>query len=116
MERHRAGRLVGRDLELDTFDRLLVDLTDGRGGQLVLVTGEPGIGKSSILDEVGRRADQVGLGVLRAGCWEGEAPSYWPWHQLLRDLRDLGGLPESGPAVQMLDDAGGREHGRHREF
>jgi tetratricopeptide (TPR) repeat protein len=116
MERHRAGRLVGRDLELGTVDRLLANLADGHGGQLVLVTGEPGIGKSSLLDEVGRRADHAGCGVLRAGCWEGEAPSYWLWQQLLRDLRDLGGLPESGPSVGLLEDAGGSQHGGHREF
>ena len=76
------------------FDRLLAGLGDGVGGDLVLVTGEPGIGKSSLLAEVGRRAEQAGVDALRGGCWEDEAPSYWPWRQVLRGLRDLGDLDD----------------------
>ena len=96
MDRDLAGRLVGRGLELGTFDRLLAGLGDGVGGDLVLVTGEPGIGKSSVLAEVGRRAEQAGVDALRGGCWEDEAPSYWPWRQVLRGLRDLGDLDDVG--------------------
>ncbi len=110
MDRDLAGRLVGRGLELGTFDRLLAGLVDGVGGDLVLVTGEPGIGKSSLLAEVGRRAEQAGVDALRGGCSEDEAPSYWPWRQVLRGLRDLDdvgvGRLEEGLAGHLLDGGG----------
>lgn len=105
MERDRAGRLVGRGHELATFDRLLAGLGEGVGGELVFLSGEPGIGKSSLLAEIGRRAAHAGIGVLRGGCLEDETPSYWPWRQVLRGLRDLGDLGgrlELGPAGRLL--------------
>src|ERR1700750_3488351 len=98
MERLRAGRLSGGEVELDALDRLLAGVPDGLGGDLVLVSGEPGIGKSSILAEVARRAEQLGFTALRGGCWEGEAPSLWPWRQVLRAMRETGGTGGGGPA------------------
>src|SRR3954471_15241595 len=102
MERDRTGRLVGRDLELDTFDRLLARLGEGFGGELVLVTGEPGIRQSSLLAEIAHRAERSGLRVLRGGCWEGGAPSYWPWRQILRSLGDQDLQPAGGPVARLL--------------
>jgi DNA-binding CsgD family transcriptional regulator len=42
-------RLLGRDREREVLDRLLDGLHDGRGGVLV-VHGEPGVGKSALLE------------------------------------------------------------------
>jgi hypothetical protein len=54
-------------------------------GQLLLVTGEPGIGKSALLTEVARRGAHRGSRVLRGACWRGDdAPPYWPWTQVSR--------------------------------
>ena len=48
-------------------------------GQLLLVTGEPGIGKSALLAEVAGRAANRGARILRGQCWEGGGtPPYWP--------------------------------------
>ncbi|MFF7250550.1 AAA family ATPase [Embleya sp. NPDC008237] len=43
--------LYGRDTELGTIERLLADARDGRSGVLV-VRGEPGIGKTALLEHV----------------------------------------------------------------
>ena len=43
-----AGALIGRDSELATLVRSITELTGGRGGS-VLIEGEPGIGKSSLV-------------------------------------------------------------------
>jgi tetratricopeptide (TPR) repeat protein len=51
---------------------------------LGLVTGEPGIGKTRLVEELAAR---VSSRVLWGTCWEGDgAPPYWVWLQLLRAL------------------------------
>jgi DNA-binding CsgD family transcriptional regulator len=58
-----AGALVGRDSELATLARLVKDAAAGRGGS-VLVEGEPGIGKSSLVREALADAADVGCQVF----------------------------------------------------
>jgi DNA-binding SARP family transcriptional activator len=89
-----TGTFVGRELELDQLLAGLHDAVGGRG-RLFLISGEPGIGKSRIADEVVRRAGAQGVRILTGRCWEGGgAPAYWPWAQALRGyLR--GAAPEA---------------------
>jgi class 3 adenylate cyclase/tetratricopeptide (TPR) repeat protein len=82
--------LVGRDGELaqlvDALERSFAGL-----GRLILLSGEPGIGKSRLADELATEAVRRGARVIWGRCWEaGGAPAYWPWVQALRSLiRDL---------------------------
>ncbi len=77
---------VGRDRELADLASALEEATSG-GGSLVLVTGEPGIGKTRLTSELARVASQRGLRVATGRCWEeGGAPPYWPWIQVVRAL------------------------------
>jgi predicted ATPase len=69
MEHGRS--LVGRGAELDTFDTMLNGLASGRPA-VVLLAGEPGIGKSRLLTELGARADGSGMLVLTASASEFE--------------------------------------------
>ena len=79
------GVFVGRAAELQELDRALADALAGHG-RLVLLGGEPGIGKSRLADEVAARARARGARALVGRCWEaGGAPAYWPWVQSLRD-------------------------------
>ena len=58
----------GRQVELDAFQALFEDLAGG-SGRCVLVEGEPGIGKTALLDAVLERARTVaGLAVCSAAC------------------------------------------------
>ena len=51
---------------------------------LVLIAGEPGIGKTRIVTEL---ASRVSARAVWATCWEGEgAPPYWPWRQVVRSV------------------------------
>jgi ABC-type branched-subunit amino acid transport system substrate-binding protein/tetratricopeptide (TPR) repeat protein/streptogramin lyase len=75
---------VGRERELGELLRGLEAASSGRGG-LFLISGEPGIGKSRLTDELAARAREGGAAVLVGRCWEaGGAPPFWPWIQALR--------------------------------
>jgi tetratricopeptide (TPR) repeat protein len=84
------GGLVGRQREMTDLLGGLADAMGGRG-RLFLLSGEPGIGKSRLADELGDAAHERGATVLWGRCWEaGGAPAYWPWVQSLRGyVRDL---------------------------
>jgi DNA-binding SARP family transcriptional activator len=75
---------IGRSSELSRLHQALEDALAGRG-RLVLVSGDPGIGKSRLADELIADARRRGVRVLVGRCWEaGGAPVYWPWIQSLR--------------------------------
>ncbi len=84
-EAERGARVfVGRQRELAELETHLGSTLSGRGG-VVLLGGEPGIGKTRLLDELGVRARDAGVPPLWGRCWEeGGAPAYWPWVQILR--------------------------------
>src|SRR5919198_3182902 len=77
---------VGRDRELAELLAAL-DEPPGWRGALFLLSGEPGIGKTRLVDEFAARAAERGARVVSGRCWEfGGAPAYWPWMQCLRAL------------------------------
>lgn len=62
-----SGLLVGRAQEVAMFDRALTDVTNGEAGarlHVVELAGEPGIGKTRLLAELGEQARQRGMLVL----------------------------------------------------
>jgi class 3 adenylate cyclase/tetratricopeptide (TPR) repeat protein len=78
-----ATPLVGREAELARLTHRLQEAAGGRGG-LVLMAGEPGIGKTRLAEEVAARAERAGNFVLWGRCFEGEwAPPYAPFAEAL---------------------------------
>jgi predicted ATPase len=65
----RSERLVGRAGELTSLNRALAELERRRPGVLALL-GEPGIGKTRLLSELGERGDQRGHVVLSGSASE----------------------------------------------
>lgn len=82
---------------------MLARAAAGQGG-VALVTGEPGIGKTRLLEELAARAAASGCAVAWGRAWElGGAPTYWPWIELLRGLLARpGGQNEAAQALAEL--------------
>ena len=69
---------------METLTAALDDSLAGRG-RVVMLAGEPGIGKTRIAEELAGLAEQRGARVLWGWCYEQEgAPPYWPWVQPVR--------------------------------
>jgi class 3 adenylate cyclase len=84
LDRLAGGVFVGRDRELAQLREAFDDAVSGRGRILMLV-GEPGIGKTRTAEELATYARLRGSQVLWGRCYEGEgAPAYWPWVQIIR--------------------------------
>ncbi|MEJ2190123.1 MAG: protein kinase [Acidobacteriota bacterium] len=78
------GRMVGRDAEIDALRRSWSEAVRGSGG-MVLVSGEPGSGKTRLARELVDYARITGGVVLQGGCFELEAATpYLPFVEALR--------------------------------
>ena len=83
----RLGPVIGRQHELNAIDGMLIGLGRGRGGGVVTVVGEPGVGKSRLLAEAELRARERGVRWLQVRCPSyGETLPYWPFAELVRNL------------------------------
>ncbi len=90
--------LVGRDVELAALDAALAQVRRGTGVVVDLV-GEPGIGKSRLVEELRRRSD--GLRVLQATCEEYESST--PYHPVRALLHEVAALPADTAPEEVLD-------------
>ncbi|NIK58499.1 helix-turn-helix transcriptional regulator [Kribbella shirazensis] len=90
--------LYGRGVEQGAIEQLWAEARAGRGGALLL-SGDPGVGKSALLDFAAERAH--GATVLRASGLQSESElPYAALHQLLRPLLPrVGDLPSAQSAA-----------------
>jgi DNA-binding winged helix-turn-helix (wHTH) protein/tetratricopeptide (TPR) repeat protein len=93
---------VGREGPLQMLEAGLGAARTGNG-QMVLLVGEPGIGKTRLVQHFAARARQMGALPLMGRCLEGEgAPVYWPWLGILRQYIE----PRDPEHVRALMGAG----------
>ena len=106
-----TAELIGRDHPAGIL-RAEIDRAAESHGGLVLVTGEAGIGKTTLVTDGMDAARRAGALVLSGSCWDSSAaPGYWPWVQVIRALRRHAGdtsslevlLGERGPAADGFE-------------
>jgi hypothetical protein len=90
--------LIGRDAELANL-RSALDAARAGSARVVAIAGEPGIGKTRLVDEAAAEAGARGAAVVR-GRAEEEARAYGPWRAALRPLV----AAASGPPARVLGD------------
>jgi len=85
LERLARARVVGRATEQAQLRQRWADAQQSRA-QLVLVSGEPGVGKTRLATELVDFARETGATVLRGGCYEFEATTpYLPFVEAFRE-------------------------------
>jgi len=83
---------VGRKEEMAALEQALAGVRGGRG-TVVMLAGEPGIGKTRLAEEFCDGARGAGATVVRGGCYEGDISApYRPWVEALREYARL--LPD----------------------
>ncbi|MFC7503348.1 ATP-binding protein [Nocardioides sp. GCM10030258] len=96
--------LLGRDAVCERLSERLARAARGAGG-LVWISGEAGIGKTTLLSEACRIAAAGGFRVLHGAAWDDPGtPPFWLWAQVLRDAAD-GVEPDA-----LMDAWGPRSH------
>ncbi|MGD0523912.1 MAG: AAA family ATPase [Polyangiaceae bacterium] len=112
---------VARDAERVALDDLVHRATDGRADDVVLLSGEPGIGKSRLLGELTALTQAVGGTVLAARAFEAESMRpFGVWIDLLRgaSLTDLDAATRQhlAPLFPELGEAPGDAESKARLF
>ena len=105
----RTEPFVGREREMAEATTALTAALHGQR-QLLLLAGEPGIGKTRLAETLARQASLNGAQVYWGRCfeWEG-APPYWPWIEVLRAYIEslepallVGQLGTTGPFLTQI--------------
>jgi tetratricopeptide (TPR) repeat protein len=112
---------VGRRREANTVEAALREAVSGRT-RLILIGGEPGIGKTRLVENVTACAEASGVTVAWGRCHEDDgSPPLWPWVQVVRALQgpDPGGAEAAEASLAELldvDDQEGRSNAELARF
>ncbi|SNT54241.1 Transcriptional regulatory protein, C terminal [Actinacidiphila glaucinigra] len=81
--RNTAATLIGRTEELAALRRVVEHALAGDTA-IGVVEGEPGAGKTRLLEEAAAGASRLGALTVWGSCLEGDGtPAMWPWEQAL---------------------------------
>ena len=96
-EQQPRQAFVGRRAEIGQVTALLEDVVEQRSGQTLLVRGEPGIGKSRLVEECSRLATERGFRIAKGLILDfGVGKGQDAVRSLVRSLLDI--VPNSGKA------------------
>lgn len=99
--------LVGRTHEMATLSSLAERVCRDRRLGVIVLSGEPGVGKTRLLEEWARRVREARGAAIRGVAFEAESGNpYGPWLDALADARGVPAMPAdggSGIARELLD-------------
>jgi len=97
------GKLIGRDRALSSLQDCLRRTLEGQR-QIVFITGEPGIGKSALVDEFQRCtvAGEPSVRIARGQCAAGYGGKE-PYYPMLQALTQLCRGPGGDSVIRILD-------------
>jgi len=99
--------LVGRNRELVVLRDQLTAALAGRGN-LMLISGEAGVGKTALADALCREAADAGAHILIGHCYDRtETPPYGAWIEIVQYFRALP-LQADAPPVPSLENVTGQ--------
>ncbi|MDI1462090.1 AAA family ATPase [Catellatospora sp. KI3] len=96
-----APVFVGRASEIERLDALARDAAAGHGAAAVLA-GEPGIGKTTLLDHAAATCARLGMRVLRGTAEDLEQQMPFATMAACLDLRAAGDDPAAGRVLRLL--------------
>ncbi|MCX6650714.1 MAG: AAA family ATPase [Methanomassiliicoccales archaeon] len=102
--------MVGREGEFEKFQSQLAQVISGRGST-IFIYGEAGIGKTRLVEELGKFCDITGSKMLIGHCLPGAPTPYLPFMEAMRGeglkgadrCRDLCGSPPDKIMFELLD-------------
>ena len=106
-----ANRMVGRESLLERLKSITERVVRGRG-QLVLLSGEAGVGKSRLILELSTSFPDGGVACIRGACYENEGIYYQPFLEALAEYRRLAAI-DATPRARVNLEASLRASFRH---
>lgn len=107
--RDKRPVIYGRNRERSQLCEFLDDAISGHGS-LVLISGEAGIGKTTLVNDLINEAGKRNCLVLSGGCYDlVTTPAYGPWQEIIRDYVPEGDQPsaptwfEDSEAMEAFD-------------
>ncbi|MED6335901.1 MAG: AAA family ATPase [Planctomycetota bacterium] len=102
-----ADLFLGREAVMAEMRTAFAEAAEG-AGRVVLLVGDPGIGKTRVIEESIRELRESGVFVSMGRCLEEEgSPAFWPWIQVLRGLG--GGDPRASELLERMEGAAVQE-------
>jgi ABC-type oligopeptide transport system substrate-binding subunit len=96
LQRIERGRLVGREQELEEAKALWSQVLSGQG-QTLLISGEPGVGKTRLAREIATQVEISGGRALVGASFSEGGPPYYAFKQVVHDVL----MVEQGEGIDL---------------